>query len=227
MWSKAGLMARESIDPSDGGSRMAAVVTTPAADQLGLDGSYGANTLSFQVRDKTDAGAYEPGVNGAAGLYIGDFVLAPSYPNQWLRLTRQTDGVNDLFTAYASTNNADWTWLGEFNPVDTGASNAFPSVVNVGLCASTDIYPPNDWLVTAMYQNFGNYVKVVEGPTLTVTFVAASSSLTISWTPAGGSLYSSPVLGSGAVWTLVTANNPATIPITKSEPTMFFKVISP
>jgi hypothetical protein len=230
-WSKAGLMARETIDPSSGGSRMAAVVTTPAANQLALDGAGGGvNTLSFQVRDTTGSTnitstvgeAYEP------LDYIGDGLIAPSYPNQWLRLTRVTDGINDLFTAYASTNKVDWTWLGDFNPVDTGASNAFPSVVNVGMASSTDIYTANNFLpdnntllVTAMYENFGDYVA---GPILTATLAAASNSVTISWTPAAGSLYSSPVLGSGATWTLLTNTSPAAIPITKTNQSMFFKV---
>jgi hypothetical protein len=139
-------------------------------------------------------------------------------------LTRQTKGTNDLFTAYASADKVNWNWMGDFNPLASGSSNAFPSVVNVGLCTSPRVAPPNPDLATALYQNFGDYVA---GPTLTATLVAASNSLTISWTPGGGSLYSSPVLGSGATWTLVTANNPATVPITRTAPAMFFQVRSP
>jgi hypothetical protein len=230
-WSKAGLMARETIDPKTGGSRMIAVYTTAAASQLALDGTYGENTVSMAVRDTTgttnetsDVGeAYQP------ADYIGDGIIAPSYPNQWLRLTRVTDGTTDLFTAYASTNKADWTWLGDFNPVTTGADKPFPSVVNVGMASSTDIYTPNNFLpdtntllVTAMYQNFGDYLAVPV-PTLKATLVAVSNSVTISWTPTGGSLYSSPVLN-GTNWALVTTNNPAAIPITKTDQSMFFKV---
>ncbi len=88
------------------------------------------------VRDTTDADVYEP------ADYIGDGVIRPVYPNQWLLLTRQTDGANDLFTAYASTDEANWTWMGDFNPVTTGADTPFPSVVNVGLCAAADSYSP-------------------------------------------------------------------------------------
>jgi hypothetical protein len=174
-WSKAGLMAREAIDPSDGGSRMVAVFTTPLATQLGLDGTYGENSLSVAVRDTTDGGAYEP------NDYIGDGAIAPVYPNQWLMLTRVTGGTNDLFTVYGSTNDADWIWLCNFDPVDTGASNAFPEVVFVGLCSSTDIYPPNNELVTASYQNFGDYVVhlfLTDSPTNTT--VESGSSATFS-----------------------------------------------
>jgi len=183
-WSKAGIMAREFIDPSDGGSRMAAVITTPAASQVGLNGATGANTLSWQVRDTADAGAYEP------GNYIGDNVVAPSYPNQWLMLTRQFEGTNsDLFTAYGSTNRLDWVWLGNWNPVTAGVDTPFPSVVNVGMCTSSgwsDSYTNNDEFVTAMYQNFGDYTDdalitasptnetVESGNTATFSVVASS-----------------------------------------------------
>jgi hypothetical protein len=73
-----------------------------------------------------------------------------------------------------------------------------------------------------MYQNFGDYLAVPV-PTLKATLVAVSNSVTISWTPTGGSLYSSPVLN-GTNWALVTTNNPAAIPITKTDQSMFFKV---
>jgi hypothetical protein len=217
-WSKAGLMAREFIDTTNGGSRMIFVITTATATQNALDGSGGGqNTISMGIRDTNEGGAYQP------NDYIGDYVIAPSYPNQWLRLTRQTSGNNDLFTAYASTDKVNWTWLGDFNPVTTGADTPFPSVVNVGMCTTAHVTPPSAYLATATYQNFGDYVA---GPILTATLVAVSNSLTISWTPAGGSLYSSPVLNS-TNWMFVTTNNPWPIAITKTNQSMFFKVISP
>ncbi len=209
--SLAGLMAREAIDPADGGSRMIAVYTSPTAAQIGMDGKAGQNVVQMSVRDTTEGHVYLP------ADYIGD-VIRPDYPNQWLRLTRQTDGTHDLFTAYASTDKANWTWMGDFNPVISGADTPFPSVVNVGLCASADDYPPSAWQVAATFQNFGDYV---ERPTLTATLAATKQSLIISWNPAGGSLYSSPVLGSAAHWTLVATTNPATV--TVSGPAKFFR----
>ncbi|HUD48921.1 MAG TPA: L-type lectin-domain containing protein [Candidatus Baltobacteraceae bacterium] len=180
-WSKAGLMARETIDPGDGGSRMVAVFTTPLASQLGLDGLYGEGSLSCAVRDTTDQGAYEP------GDYLGDGVIAPSFPNQWLMLTRTTGGTNDLFTAYGSTNELNWTWLFNFSPVTNGADTPFPSVVDVGMCSSTDIYTNTTEDVTATYENFGDYINPfsvtsplsvsVESGT-SATFTAASSGAT-------------------------------------------------
>jgi hypothetical protein len=56
---------------------------------------------------------------------------------------------------------------------------------------------------------------------LTATLAPTKQSLTISWKPAGQSLYSSPALGSAANWTLVTTNNPATVTI--AGPAMFFR----
>jgi hypothetical protein len=213
MWSDAGLMARETIDPSDGGSRMIAVYTMATAAQIGQDENGGANILQMCVRDTADTVAYLP------ADYIGDGQVRPVYPHQWLRLTRQTDGTNDLFTAYASTNKVNWTFMGSLNPVTTGADTPFPRVVNVGMALSADSYSPSTYLATAMFQNFGDYV---EPPTLTATLAATKESLSISWQPAGASLYASPVLGSAANWTFVTTNNPATVTI--AGPAMFFRV---
>jgi hypothetical protein len=151
-WSKAGLMARVSIDPTAGTSRMIALYTTALSSQPALAGGDGENSLSMAVRDTTGNAAYQP------GDYIGDGKIVPSYPNQWLLLTRQTDGVHDLFTVYAATNETNWTWMGEFNPVTIGARTPFPSVVNVGLCTTAHIAPPGTDLATATYQNFGDYV---------------------------------------------------------------------
>ena len=54
---------------------------------------------------------------------------------------------------------------------------------------------------------------------------APGPTVTISWTPAGGTLLSSPTLGSSAVWTpLANAANPMTIPIGKSS--LYFRVQS-
>jgi hypothetical protein len=51
----------------------------------------------------------------------------------------------------------------------------------------------------------------------------SASNVTISWTPAGGTLYSSPSVGSGANWQPVTgASNPMTIPIGSGS--VFYRV---
>jgi hypothetical protein len=200
---------------------MVAVMATPAATQVALNGATGENSYSWQVRDTADAGDYEP------PDYVGDGTVHPAYPNTWMRLTRKmsvTNSVtNDLFTAYASSNQVDWVRLGSFDPTTAGAMTPFPRVVNVGMGTSTgysDSYAPNTYFVTVMYENWGDYVAA---PTLTAT--ASNGTLTISWAPAGGTLESSPALGPAAVWTAVGTNNPANVPIAKSGD-MFFRVSS-
>jgi hypothetical protein len=225
--SKGGLMAREFIDPTDGGSRDIYNTTFASATQTAqpLDGTAGRNILEVGVRDGPGLEAYAASTTNFD--YIGDGAIAPSYPNQWLRMTRVTDGTNDLFTCYSSSNGVTWTQLATFNPTavseDGGETNPFPSVIYVGLCTTAHIAEtatPNTYMTTVFYQNYGEYVA---GPVLTAT-LASKTSLSISWTPVGGSLYSSPVLSTNtSSWTLVTANNPATVTI--SGPSMFFKVV--
>ena len=65
----------------------------------------------------------------------------------------------------------------------------------------------------------GTY-DALAAPKLTVT--PGTGNISISWTPTGGTLLSSPVLGSGASWTPVGTANPATVPTTGSA--MFFRV---
>jgi len=192
-WSKAGLMAREQIDPNDGGSRMAAVFATPPSGQTTYNGSAGENTIAWDVRDTTDSAAYEP------ADYVGDGHITPSYPHVWLLLTRQTSvsaaGTNDFFSAYSSTNKTSWKRVGGFNPVAAGANTPFPPVVDVGLCSSTgwsDSFTNNDAFVTVEYENFGDYsddlfltnspqsLTVENGSSATFSVVAGSDATLIN-----------------------------------------------
>jgi len=82
VWSKAGLMARESMDP---GSREVSVLATPAA------------RYEFQARAET-------------GVFVQkvDSVTQVSYPNTWVRLAR----AGNVFTSYTSADGANWMPLG-------------------------------------------------------------------------------------------------------------------
>ncbi len=80
-WSKAGLMARETVTP---GSRFAAALATPAI-----------NGCFFEWRDPASA------TNQAGGSF------PDNYPNTWLRLSR----VGNLFSGYASYDGQTWTLL--------------------------------------------------------------------------------------------------------------------
>ncbi len=59
----------------------------------------------------------------------------------------------------------------------------------------------------------------VQPPRLTATL--AGGNVVVSWTPAGGSLYSSPDMTPGS-WTLVGTANPATLPAAGGK--RFFQV---
>ncbi len=82
LWAKAGLMARETLDP---GARFAASLATP-----GLNGCY------FASRDP----AYSTVVT------LGSFPA--NYPYTWLRLRR----VGNVFTGYAGYDGQNWSLLG-------------------------------------------------------------------------------------------------------------------
>ncbi len=85
VWSKAGLMARETLAP---GSRFAAVLATPT-----MAGAF------FEYR----------ATNARPAVMSGAF--PPNYPNYWLRLQR----AGNQFTGYASYDGQMWTLLGAVN----------------------------------------------------------------------------------------------------------------
>jgi lipid-A-disaccharide synthase-like uncharacterized protein len=91
--------------------------------------------------------------------------------------------------------------------------------------------PANNSMQIAEVQLLGSTVQRLSAssapgvlrPTLTAS--AAAGVLTISWTPAGGSLQSSPRFAPGATWTTVGSANPATVTIGSGA--SFFRVVSP
>jgi len=177
-WSKAGLMVRETIDPDVGTSRYFDVITTAEATQIGLDGSAGRNSLSVDAREATDIASVSP-----AG-YIGDGTIIPDFPNQWLLLARQIIGSNDFFSCYSSTDKTNWTFLSPFDPLILGSDTAYPSVVNVGMCAVAHVAPPNMDLVTVEFQNFGDYtdtnVTIVTSPVSQTIATAETATFTVA-----------------------------------------------
>jgi hypothetical protein len=224
-WTKAGLMVREAIDPADGGSRMMSVEATASTtlSPLPIDGSGAQNAYSMGVRSGPDTAAYSPAA-ATGGYFVGDGIVPVPYPNVWIRLTRTGYGTtNDEFTGYYSTNGSSWTSFCDWFPEDsTNNSDAtpFPSVVYVGMCtvAHEGAGANQADMATVIYQNFGDYVaKVVTGqPVLTAT-LASPTTVSVSWKPGGGTLYSSPVLTTNsASWSVVGTSNPAVVPISGS-----------
>ncbi|HLH55924.1 MAG TPA: lamin tail domain-containing protein [Verrucomicrobiae bacterium] len=82
VWAKAGLMARETLDPA---SRFAGVFATPAM-----------NGMFFESRDPASSASVTSGNLGA------------NYPNTWVRLKR----TGNTFTGYGSYDGLTWSQLG-------------------------------------------------------------------------------------------------------------------
>jgi hypothetical protein len=216
-WTKAGLMVREldpNVEVASGWSREFANITTPAASQTTLDGSGPADTISVVQRTFQGVAANQP------TSYVGDGKYRPSYPNVWLRLTRQHSGTtNDTYTAYYGTDGAHWNQLATYDATQTNIYSGFPDVVYVGLgtTAHIGLTATPQYTATAHYANFGDYIA---RPILVATNSAGS--LVISWSPPGGTLWSSPTMATGS-WTSIGTPNPsAPIPITGSS--KFFQI---
>lgn len=223
-WTKGGLMVREALDSA---SRNYSIVNDPdASDGIpALDGSgLGASTVECNAR--LDNG-------GTTGSWRQNAPSQPpTYPNAWVRLNLQriTNGVvvQDILTAYSSTNAINWEQLGQTDIATNGTTPAaLADPAYIGICSTAHANDPTtgytgQYLDTAVYANYNSHY--VGLPVLSVSH--SGSNLVISWTPTGGRLESSPALvGAGVNWQPVGSSNPATVPIGPS--TMFFRVISP
>jgi len=214
-WSKAGLMVRESLDA---GSRNWNIVNDPSSvdgvEAIDNSGT-GANAVECNARNST---------NGASAAW--NFAsAAPQYPNAWLRLKRTG---TQLF-AFSSTNGTSWLLQATNDPTQVGDLLALPSVVYVGISTSAH---DNDaagaapllYVDSAVYDNYNS--SYVYAPGITLSAAVSGSNLIVSWTPAAGTLWSSPALsGPSENWTQVGTANPATVPI--KGPAQFFKVSNP
>jgi len=208
-FAKAGLMVRESLDPS---SRNWSVVNTPAPDATS---SVGANNIDCNMRD-TYLGATAGWKNLAGNT-------PPQYPNAWVRLRR----TGNVLAAYSSSNGANWVQLGSYDS-STNVNGALPAEVLVGICTAShgnDPFgsaPPFLWYNTAEYANYNS--SFVAPAQLSITRVGAN--VNVSWTPVGGHLESSPaVSGAGVNWQNVGTANPAIVPIMTGP--QYFRVVNP
>jgi hypothetical protein len=216
-WSKGGLMVREDLTS---GSRDWNIVNDPtSADGVNaIDGSgNGANTVECNARVAA-SGASAGWANGPATI--------PAYPNAWVRLKR----AGQVLTAYWSTNGTVWTQEAATD-WSTNAAGPMPAAVFVGICCTAH----NNNSVTATILNyyysasFDNYNSSFVASTnpppgqATLSAKLSGGNVVISWSPAGGTLQSSPNLGTGATWTPVGTANPATVPISGAND-KFFRV---
>ena len=106
-WTKAGLMARETINAN---SREFALLATPDA------ASGGTNLVLAVSRDASNT----------LTTALGSAPL-PAYPNVWLRVRR----TGNSFFSLVSSNGHDWTSVGSSTP-----SPAYPATVLIGLATS-------------------------------------------------------------------------------------------
>jgi PA14 domain len=211
-WSKGGLMVREDLTP---GSRNWNIVNDPTtAGAPAIDGSgQGANLVECNTRPAA----------GAASVGWDTTRPAPTYPNAWVRLKR----TGQTLTAFASSNAVDWTQQA-YTDWTTNSAGPMPAALYVGICATAHNNNAVDATVLNYYYNasFANYnssfipTPPSNNPKLTASI--SGGNIVISWAPAGGTLQSSPSVGTGAVWTPAGTANPATIPI--SGTAKFFRV---
>ena len=126
-WTKAGLMARESLN---GNSRMAFNRVTPSA---------GANDTRYAYRTGSTSGAQGEHEDGSG---------QPGFPNAWLRLTR----AGSVLSAYASSDGLNWRELGRQDTV-AWEGGAVGADLLVGLAVSR--HSGADPLATAEFRDFG------------------------------------------------------------------------
>jgi len=206
-YAKMGLMVRETLDAN---SREWSIQNEPLAN-------VGGNNMVDTAMRSTNGWP-------SIGWSIAGTLPPPSYPNAWLRLKR----TGTFLDGYYSTNGVTWVHATAYNT----ATNDFPlgSVVYVGLCTTAHnndglSVPPYLYYNTAEYADYNSsFVPLAVQAVLHIT--AAGANVSVSWTPAGGSLYSSPAITGPAVnWQLVGTANPASVPIGSGP--QFFKVINP
>jgi regulation of enolase protein 1 (concanavalin A-like superfamily) len=219
-WAKAGLMIRETLDA---GSRNWNIINDPVTSD-GIDApdnsGYGANQVEANARIVAD--------QGSAGWTINANPV-PAYPNAWVRVKR----VGTALSAYYSTDGQNWVLHATDDPTTNtlGSLVALPATVYVGICttAHNNDAAGTPWtqllyLNTADYDSYDS--SYVYAPGIKVSAAVSGGNFIVSWTPAVGTLWSSPALSGPSVnWTQVGTANPATIPITGAG--QFFRVSNP
>jgi uncharacterized repeat protein (TIGR01451 family) len=129
-WSKAGLIARESLVA---GSRGLSAVVTPSSPALDGSGA-GANDYEAGLRSTVDTATTD----------WGQFRPSPvPYPNAWVRLRR----VGNTFFAYWGTNGVNWVQFAT-------TSIALPSSVYFGIGTTSHNNTPGG-VTTAVYHDYG------------------------------------------------------------------------
>ena len=127
-WTKAGIMARESLSHN---SRMGFMRVTPQA---------GANDRNFAYRTGLED------VGGANGGAHEDGSVGADYPNAWIRLQR----VGSVLNAYSSADGLTWDFRTSQDTA-TWQGGAYPATIALGLAVSR--HSGGDPLATAEFRN--------------------------------------------------------------------------
>ncbi|HLH55923.1 MAG TPA: PA14 domain-containing protein [Verrucomicrobiae bacterium] len=213
-WSKGGLMVREDLTAA---SRNWNIVNDPtSADGINaIDGSgTGANTVECNTRPTNSL--------ASLGWATGPGTV-PAYPNAWVRLKR----TGQMLQGFWSSNGVQWVQEGSTD-WSTNANGPMPANVYVGICGTAhdnNAVTATDptYYYTASFANYNSsYIAPTNTPQASLKASISGGNISISWTPAGGTLQSSPTVGPGATWTPVGTANPASVPISGS--TKFFRV---
>jgi hypothetical protein len=184
-WAKAGLMIRENLN-RDSIMVFNAVnpANVPVQDPLG---EVGANQRELLWRSGNPADTENGGSNGGRHA-IGN--PPSSFPNAWLRLTRQGNVVN----AYIGTDGANWQLVRSFNTgQNSGATDfirPFPATSLIGLALSShndDVSrvgqgnPPYSLTATAEFRGFGQTTPSIAGqPAATTVSVGQTANFTVT-----------------------------------------------
>jgi len=209
-WAKGGLMVREALTP---GSREWCIVNTPLPSDgiMAPDNSgYGTGNVEANFRETTDG--------ATAGWGFGP-AHQSAYPNAWVRLQR----AGQTLSAYHSVDGRNWTLMATNTP-----TVALPASLYVGMATTAHnndpAGTPEDQQVywnTAQYADYNSsYVPHAAAPTL--SYAIACNQMTITWSPATGTLQQSPTMNSGSWTTVPSTGGSATVTIGTGS--MFFRV---
>lgn len=207
VWSKAGIMAREDLTP---GSRNNMILATPLPAN---------NLYNHQWRDVADA---------ASGSKPDPRPTGVSYPDAWVRLTRQ----GNTFSAYIKTNGVDWVLINDYIP-----PTAYPDQIYVGLATTSHDNIPGD-LTTAVYRDFEiSSLVVVAPPQIQSTGIGTDGNIVLNFSAPLSQTYT--VLASTNIaqplnqWSIVAQGTVTASPVTVSDlnstnyPARFYLIRTP
>lgn len=196
-WTKAGLMARETLDA---GSRNQAVITTRNTGN-------GVNVTTYQWRDETD---------GASGSMADAQRQTPVvYPN-WIRLVRETATSNEL-KGYWSRDGVTWNLLA----THTTPGAALPATLHVGMAVTSHDNAADAPLATGVFENF-SIAPFSNVTPARLSISQANGQITISW-QGSGVLEATESL-TAPNWQAVTGVTGATYTTTATGSRRFFRV---